>query len=124
MCRHTVSSKIVQNIGTLSSNSNTVSLSPGDNIDCTKYEGYIILLNINITAQTADFYLTNYKTGSILNIVMSEANASSTPVITLYAPSGGTINKRQSITIDSITYGFQIFIYDSTTAYRTGMIDS
>ena len=47
MSPHNVGSKIVHSIATVSSNSNTVSISPGGTIDCTLYAGYIILVNVN-----------------------------------------------------------------------------
>jgi hypothetical protein len=122
MSPHNVGSKIVHSIGTVSSNSNTVSILPGGTIDCTKYAGYIILVHVNSgTESDADFYLQNYKAGTVLNIVLSNVDAAATPVNTLHAPSTGTIDGKSSVTISTVTHGFQIFIFDSATAYRTGM---
>lgn len=120
---HKVGHKIVQSIGTVSNNSNTFSIDPGGNIDCTRYAGHVIRINVNTGsgAGNADFHLTNYKAGTVLNIVISDFTASATPVNTLHAPSGGTIDTAQSINLNSIAqYAFQIFIYDSTTAYSSG----
>ena len=95
----------------------TVVIPDNGTIDCSQLSQHVILLQSSATVATK-FHLTNYVPGVVLHFTVTNRNRP----INLYAPSGASINNQSFIDLNQfLQNSTNLFIYDDTSAYSTGV---